>query len=425
MIWLYNIVLVLLAPIWAPWMWLRSKQRKEQPNWKERGGTYDLQPHPEGKRVWIHAVSVGEVVASLPILRELRNELPGWEILLSVTTSSGHQTAREQAEGLYDHLVYFPIDIPRFMMAAMLRVKPAAVAIMETELWMNFIYWGETIGAATMLINGRISDRSYQRSMKVRPFYAALLKHLDVALMQSELDEERIKALGQAETEVLGSSKMDQAAEGLDANVARWRSDLGVKEDDFVVVIGSTRGEKDEGIVLDWLKRSGVDAKVIHAPRHLERAPELAKRAGEKFGDVGLRSKGDKSRFLVLDTYGELSEVYSVADVVIIGGGFDDMGGQNLIQPLAHGKPVIHGPHMQNFRQAVEMSQAAGASVEVSTAEEFAEALISLKSDSAKRQKMGAAGAALVQAQLGASKRYAKAIASAAQKALSARQSRV
>jgi 3-deoxy-D-manno-octulosonic-acid transferase len=313
--------------------------------------------------------------------------------------------------------VYFPIDIPRFMMAAMLRVQPSCVAIMETELWMNFLDWSKTVGAHTMIINGRVSDRSFHRSMKVRAFYADLLKRVDQCLMQSEADAERIEALGASKTEVFGSSKMDQAADGLDADPAHWRNELGLSENDFVVVVGSTRGETDEGIVLDWLHQSGVDAKIIHAPRHIERAEALAARAKEKFGESGRRSLGEKSSYTVLDTYGELGSVYCVADVVVIGGGFDNQGGQNLIQPLAHGKPVIHGPYMQNFRQAVDMAHDVEAAIKTSTAEEFKTALTDLRSDAEMRKQMGERGAAMVQAQLGASRRYAEAIAQAAQAA--------
>src|SRR5690242_19561687 len=137
MFFFYNVLITLLAPIWAPWMWLRTRGRKEPPNWNERFGNYLLTPRKDRKRKWVHAVSVGEVVACMPILKELRADLPDHEIVLSVTTSSGHQTAREKASELYDHLVYFPIDIARFQLAAMQHVQPSVVAIMETELWMN------------------------------------------------------------------------------------------------------------------------------------------------------------------------------------------------------------------------------------------------------------------------------------------------
>ena len=193
---LYNILLTLFSPVWVIWMWLRTRARKEQPNWAERTGNYDLKPDKSKARAWIHAVSVGEVIAVMPILAELRAKAPDCEIVLSVTTSSGHQTAREKAQGLYDLLVYFPIDVARFQLAAMQRVQPRVVAIMETELWFNFLWAAKVFDAATLLVNGRISDRSFRRSIRARFFYRALLSRMDRCLMQTQEDADRISALG-------------------------------------------------------------------------------------------------------------------------------------------------------------------------------------------------------------------------------------
>ena len=139
----------------------------------------------------------------------------------------------------------------------------------------------------------------------------------------------------------------------------------------------------------------------------METVEELANRAQSKLGTVARRSKGETGRYLILDTYGELSQVYSACDVAVIGGGFEKLGGQNLIQPLAHGKPVIHGPHMMNFRDAADMASRAGASIIAGTASELAEALVTLRDDEVKRRTMGANAAAMIQSNLGASKRYA------------------
>jgi 3-deoxy-D-manno-octulosonic-acid transferase len=409
---LYNILISILAPFWAPWVWYRAKARKQQPIWPERFGNYDLTPRKDHKRVWIHAVSVGEVVACMPILEELRRELPDYEIVLSVTTSSGHQTAVEKAANLYDRLLYFPIDVARFQLAAMQHVQPSVVAIMETELWMNFLWAAKVFDARTLLINGRISDRSIRRSMRVRFFYKSLLANMDRCLMQSEKDAQRIRDLGAREVEVLGNCKFDQALSGLDADPAEWRQKLGLASDLPVLVIGSTRGEMEENFVLDALQQVGLDhLQVIHAPRHMERVPALAEKVKERFGAVALRSSGlAGGRYLLLDTYGELDMVYSVADVVIVGGGFDDLGGQNLVQPLAHGKPVLHGPHMQNFREVAAAAVTAGASLVCSTPSELASGLQELLSNPEKRANMGAAATDLVRTNAGASKRYAAAI---------------
>ncbi|MCG9894698.1 MAG: hypothetical protein MH204_04410, partial [Fimbriimonadaceae bacterium] len=271
---LYNVLLVVTAFFWLPWMLIRAGARKEKPNWAERAGDYRMPAGKNPKRIWIHAVSVGEVVASMPILKELRSLLPGWEIVLSVTTSSGHQTAREKAVGLFDHLVYFPLDLPRFTVRAMARVKPAAVAVMETELWYNFLWTARSFEARTLLVNGRISDRSFRRSRTFRFFFAALLGEMEQCLMQTEEDARRIQALGGRGVRVLGNCKFDQAVDGVAADGLVERAKWGAGPDDLVVVVGSTRGEEDEGLVLDGLQAafpSLEGVRIIHAPRHLER----------------------------------------------------------------------------------------------------------------------------------------------------------
>ncbi len=416
MYWVYNVLIVLSAPFWIIWMLLRVRRRKEQPNWAERQGNIEIPVRKDGKRIWFHAVSVGEVVASMPILRELRVHLPEYEIVLSVTTSSGHQTAREKAEGLFDHLIYMPIDIARFQLAAMQRVRPSVVVVMETELWFNFLWAAKVFDARTLLVNGRISDRAFPRSRKIAFFYRALLRHMDRCLMQTETDAERIRELGGQNVEVLGNSKFDQAVEGLDADPAQLREEFQLSPDKLTVVVGSTRDEAEERYVVDELRPLMDRIQVIHAPRHIERAEALAAYAGSALGSVGRRSKGEHSSFLILDTYGELAKVYAVADIAIIGGGFSNHGGQNLIQPLAHGIPVIHGPHMQNFRDASESAGRAGATIVCSQVGELTAAVTELLDHPAKRKSIGQAAQELIQKSLGASIRYAEAIAVEAEK---------
>ncbi len=393
--------------LWRAW------RRKEQPNWKERSGDLRSIPTKQDRpRLWVHAVSVGEVVAARPILREIRKLLPKHEIVLSVTTSSGHRTAREGEPGLFDHLVYFPIDVARFQLAAMQRVRPDAVLIMETELWMNFLWAAKVFEARTVLVNGRISDRAYPRNRKLAFFYRSLMRNLDRALMQTKVDAERIRSIGAGNVEVMGNCKFDQALESVDASPAEWRKKLGIPDSDKVLVVGSTRGEFEEEFVIRALARVGLDGlSVVHAPRHLESAPGLIEKVRERFEEVAVRSKGQHGKYLVLDTYGELAQVYSVADLVVIGGGFADLGGQNIVQPLAMGKPVIHGPHMQNFREPARMADEVGAAKCVRIEEELAAAISDLLRDDAKRAQMGGAAKRLVASHAGASRRYAEAVA--------------
>lgn len=414
---IYNLLALLLSPIWLTWMLVRSRRRAEAPNWTERTGNYLHIKIPKGKpAIWIHAVSVGEVMAVLPVLRQVRALMPDHHLVLSVTTSSGHHTAREHAVDLYDDLVYFPIDLARFQLSAMTRIRPDVVVIMETELWYNFLWAAKAIGAQTLLINGRISDRSFRRSSRVAFFYRALLGHLDHTLMQTEEDARRISALGAKAPEVFGNCKFDQAVDGLDADPAEWRADLGLPEGVPVVVVGSTRGEDEEKFVLDALEPMRDDVVIVWAPRHLERADAVAVGMNARLGPTARRSKREKGTRLVLDTYGELAKVYSVADVVIIGGGFGDHGGQNLLQALAHGKPVVHGPHMQNFRDVADAAGRQGATVVAVTPSELRAALQDILADPAKAQTTGEAGRKFVEDNAGASRRYALAIQAAAAK---------
>jgi 3-deoxy-D-manno-octulosonic-acid transferase len=401
----YNLLLTLAAPIWVPWMLVRSWRRQEKPNWKERTGTYEFK-RPEGRVAWIHAVSVGEVIAAKPIIGQLREKDPTLHIVLSVTTSSGHQTAREA--GIADSLFYFPIDVARFQLSAMQKVRPNVVAIMETELWMNFLWAAKVFRARTLLINGRISDRSFPKSKRVSFFYGALLSNLDLALMQTATDEERIRTLGAPNADTLGNSKFDQGV--LDEMPDRkvWRDELGLSDKDFVIVVGSTRGEMEGPFVLEALH--DLPIKIVHAPRHLEGVPDLV-HAAEKLGyTVALRSRQEAGAYLILDTYGELANAYAAADLAIVGGGFDNLGGQNLIQPLALGIPVVHGPHMQNFKAVAEAADSARATVTVKTSAELREVVQMLIDRPDLREAMGTAGRELVRAGQGASLRYAEAI---------------
>lgn len=434
MFWIYNIFLTLAALIWVPWMIIRARKRAEGVNWRQRMGDYSEVKIPkEQPAVWIHAVSVGEVMAVLPILRHLRTLIPEHHIVLSVTTSSGHRTARENAADAYDSLVYFPIDILKYQMGAIMRVRPGVVAVMETELWFNFFWAARQMDVPTMLINGRISDRSFPRSKKIRFFYKSLFAYVDQCLMQTEIDRERILALGARSAEVYGNCKFDQAVEGLDADPVWWRQSLGVDEHTLVVdgttpaedpvsvvvagrrpviVVGSTRGEQEERIVAEALE--GLDVAIVWAPRHLERADNVATQMIDAFGACARRSRNEAGRYLLLDTYGELSKAYAAADIVIIGGGFENLGGQNLLQPLAHGKPVLHGPFMQNFKDVTQSSLRIGASRECADSRELRAAVVELMASPETRMKMGEAGREFVRSNQGASLRYAKAIAKAA-----------
>lgn len=411
MIVLYNILLVLLSPLWVPWMYLRSKRRSDPVDWGQRAGSYSVEPPGDKCRIWVHAVSVGECIAAEPVLKEIREQAPEIEIVLSVTTSSGHTTASTRLEGLYDHLIYFPIDVPRFVMAALIRIQPRVIAIMETEIWPNFLWMAKSLEFTTAIINGRISDRSYARIKWIKPMYRGALKSLDYAMMQSETDAERITDLGASNVSSLGNTKFDQVGNPSEQGGIEARAEFGIVPDAFCIVVGSTRGETEEQFVLGALSELDMTGvQIAIAPRHLERADSLEASIKEKLGSCARRSRGESGQFLLLDTYGELDRLYGCADIAVVGGGFDRLGGQNLIQPLAWGKPVLHGPHMHNFRDAAEMANRAGATRICETPQELATAIKDLSAAPQTLASMGEAAQALVASQRGASKRYAEKI---------------
>ncbi len=415
---LYNLLLTLTAPLWVPWMLWRAHKRGEKPNWRERQGDYreSIPKKGERPRLWMHTVSVGEFVAAQPLLRELRKELPSHEIVLSVTTSSGHQTAREAAEKLYDHLVYLPIDVARFTLSAMQRVRPDALIVLETELWMNLFWAAKTFDVKTFVVNARLSDRSFPRARKFGFFYRPLLAMVDLVLAQSETDVARFRELGAENVESAGNLKFDQALEGLD-DATDWRKELGL-DDGPVVVVGSLRAEEFEEVA-DVIVNNGHPQWVV-APRHLERVAEFEsalRSADLGFASgpykIGRRSTREAGNVTILDTYGELAKVYRVADVAVIGGSFKKLGGQNIIQPLAQGKPVLHGPYMANFRDVAALADRAGASVVCKDGGELGRLVNDLLEDPARRAQMGEAARRLVASNRGAAKRVAARIAEA------------
>jgi 3-deoxy-D-manno-octulosonic-acid transferase len=270
----------------------------------------------------------------------------------------------------------------------------------------------KNFGATTLLVNGRISDRSFRRSKWIRWLMKGITRYLDRALMQTPEDASRIEVYGAKDVEVLGNSKFDQAAESNSKSAADWRKELGIGADEFVLIVGSTRSEVEEEVVFSALRTVKTrDLRIIYAPRHLERAEFVAARAKAEGFDLGLRSKGETSKFLLLDTYGELSSLYAIADLAIIGGGFDALGGQNLLQPLAHGVPVLHGPHMDNFREVTKLANERGAALSLSDASAMGETIQRLMDNPEERRRMGEAARILVQEHVGASERYASAIA--------------
>lgn len=390
-IFFYNLLLVILFPVVVLAYGYRMLRGKESPrHFPERCGRYDeaLRVDPRRPRFWVHAVSVGEVMAAGPVLKELRSRHPDALIVLSVTTTGGREVAQSKMPPA-DHVVYFPLDFPFAVQNAVRTIRPDVLILVEWEIWPNLIAAVKRYGATVAVVNGRISDKGLKRGSGVKWFLASALRNVDVLAMQSAEDARRAVLVGAnpGATHAVGNTKFDETSTMLSsAERADLRREFGIPEGVPIWICGSTRNapdgsDLDEEVYLAeafaLLRKRLPDLYLILAPRHLERADKAVK----PFLDGGFvarrRSEGAGRRaaedILLLDTFGELGRAYAVADVAFIGGSLVKQGGQSVFQPLAQGVPAVFGPYMNNQRDIAALAQAEGAGFLVKDATELAE----------------------------------------------------
>jgi 3-deoxy-D-manno-octulosonic-acid transferase len=419
------------SPFIAAYLAQRYVSGKSRPGWRERWGHLPAEFHSRSdsrRRLWVHAVSAGEVVAAVPILRELRRRLPHDEILLSTITPAGHEMAEQQALPYVDGLFYFPFDLPWVARRVVGLIRPTVFVSLESEMWPNLLHELKRQGATTVLVNGRISEKNFQRVQKrvrgrlSRWLYRWMLSNMDRLLMQSENDAERIGTLGAGpNVVVLGNSKFDQEIARLnEAQVQALRQELKLPDEAPVFVAGSTRSPEEEAQVLSAYKtmqQQVPDLCLLIAPRQIERAGELAdamRAAGlQPVRRTQLAASQTPVTHLILDTIGELARVYAVATVAFVGNSFSPVnkgGGQNLLQPLAHGKPVLFGPLTATIRSEVALATEAGVGFEVADSAALAQQGLRLLSDAGLRREIETKAIALIYANQGVSARYAEAV---------------
>ncbi len=369
--------------------------------------------------VWVHAVSVGEVAAAQPIVRALHELSPEANVVLSVTTPTGRAEAERRLPECHA-LFYLPLDLPSCVRRTIAAVQPDVLAILETELWPNLTAEVRRFGAPVILVNGRISDHAFSRARHFRSLYEWVFSNFREVGVQTELDAQRVQALG-ADPErvrILGNSKFDEPMPQVTAEEAlHIRRELGFAPEDELIICGST-GPGEEEILLEAfgiVRRERPRAQLLIAPRQIERGEEIAQLARARGYTAALRSQGavppaDGPRVFVLNTMGELPRVYSIASVAFVGRSLVPLGGGNILQPLAFGKPVLFGPHMENFRDYARLALDAGVGFQVSRAEELAQTVSRLLSAPDERQAIAQRAARLLEANRGASRAYAQMI---------------
>ena len=450
MYFLYNFLLITIliatSPFWVYKVFTKEKHRK---GFIEKTGIlpqHIKQAPSSGKRIHIHAVSVGEVNAVTPFIKELKKRHPDIRLILSTVTPTGYDVAHKRLPEV-DHIIYFPFDLPWIVKRVINTIRPHIFILVETELWPNFLRQIRRAGAVSIIINGRISPHTLRGYTFIRPFMKRVLKNVDLFCMQSDEDARRIKSIGAPDNaiKITGNMKYDQKFIDVSGkDLMEKKGVFGIDKDDLVIIAGSTHKGEEEMILESYKKChtppplnplpqgeerlegipsippplmgggegegeqkvfSSEKIRLIIAPRHIERAGEIERLVKMQGLEVVRRTELNSSKMntipyntvMIVDTIGELATLYSMADVVIIGGSFIPHGGQNPLEAIYYKRPVIFGQHMFNFQEITEEILVNGAGVSVDNREDLARVLIELLNDPDMRKKMGEKGYQIIQ----------------------------
>jgi 3-deoxy-D-manno-octulosonic-acid transferase len=402
----------------SPWYLIRS--RRYFATLKSRFGYLNI---PDLKRsIWVHAVSVGEVRAVGKLLESLRRQYPGQPLVLSTITPTGQQLARETA-GLADHVFYFPFDFPGSIRRTLAKIDPTLVIIAETEIWPNFLRKCRNRKIKVMMVNGRISDRSFPRYRWIRRWLKTVLNYYSVLGMQSEVDRERIESLGASreKVRVFGNLKYDvlsglQPLESNLTHVLRASQPLWVAASTTATGTANPANEEEQVLAaFSILRQSHPELKLLIAPRHPERfvaVEQLVLARGfqcvRRTASNGSHSGTTAPSFtdvLLLDTIGELASIFSFASVVFMGGTLVPRGGHNILEPAAASRAIVFGPYMENFREIASLFLDADAAIQVRDADELASVVSRLLTDAAATATLGENARRIVERNTGATER--------------------
>lgn len=422
MLFIYNILLWVAAVVLIPWYGVKMMRTgKYRRGFAQRLGYLPpaaIAGLTGSPRLWFHAVSVGEVTVAAPIIAELRKRLPTAAIVLSTTTETGREMARRIVPGA-DTLIYYPLDISGAVRRAVSAVRPDVFVLTETELWPNFIRYCRRRRVAVVMVNGRLSPRSFGRYRLTRFFWQPLLDDFAAVGVISGLDGERFRKIGAPPDRltICGNAKYDSlAAKTSPALLAETQARLHLDGDDPVLVAGSTH-EGEEMLMIGVYQKllsTYPTCKLIIVPRHVERAASvvaLIRAAGLEdiitLAEINGGRKRGNERVVVVDVIGELFKIYSLATVVYCGGSLVPKGGQNIMEPAAWGKVVFYGPHMDDFREERALLEEAGAGITVHDGEELLAGILNQMADREAMARRGEAGRRVVVANSGAAERYA------------------
>ena len=405
---LYTLAWRIAAPLAPLKLWWRGRR---EPGYRlhvgERYGRYDA-PAPAGELVWIHAVSVGETRAAAPLVERILRERPAATVLLTSMTATGRETGR----AIFGERVvqaWLPYDLPGAMRRFLAHFRPAFGLLMETELWPNLAAEAAVARVPLFLVNGRLSERSARGYERVGSLVRPLLHSLAGVAAQTQADAARLEALGARDVAVTGNLKFDLGVpEGGRGLASLMRATFGAGRP---VVLGAAARDGEEAAILDALARSPLAGStlLVIVPRHPQRFDEVAAMLAARSIAHARRSQDRPVpadvRVLLGDSMGEMAGYYGAADVAFVGGSLVPLGGQNLIEAITMGVPVLVGPHTFNFADAADGAVAAGAALRVADADAMLAAAAALLGDASRREAMRSCAEGFLAAHRGAADR--------------------
>ena len=421
MYWLYNVLLLVYWATLIPMLIYRLiREEGFYQRIKQSIGFLpdDLKEKISNRHaIWVHAASVGEIVAASPIVREMRKTHPNEVIIVSVVTATGFRMAHQIIKGA-DGILYFPLDLPYLTDRILTIVKPRAIVLVETEIWPNFLRIAARKNIPVMMMNGRISRRSSSRYRMITFFTRRVLSTIYVFCMQSRIDAQYIIDIGADPNKVIvtGNTKYDQTY-GIvtDEEKKRYLKELGFDENAYPIMIaGSTHKGENVSVYKAFcnIRNHFPGAKLIIAPRYIHQA-DLIYDEGVKHG-VTMVKRSDMVAGkqiagpydgVLLDTIGELGRVYSLGDLIFVGGSLAHIGGHNILEPAAHGKPIVVGPNMFNFVEIFDLLSSRGACVMVRNEEEFIDTCLDILIHPEKAEEMKRHCLEIVEENQGATKK--------------------
>jgi 3-deoxy-D-manno-octulosonic-acid transferase len=416
---LYDVLLAISGLFLIPYFYWRGfRKGRGRKGIRERFGFYPAAQLAKirGRRtIWIHAVSVGETRAAIPLVRALRQEYPDACLLVTTVTETGQEVARKIKEA--DLCLYFPFDLSWVVRRALNYLKPAAILIVETEIWPNLVCLASNAGIPLLLVNGRLSDRSFPRYKAAKFFIQGILKKFSAFCMQTGLDGQRVQRIGapREKVTVTGNLKFDsKIVEFSQEEIEQIRKELKVPVRTPVLVAGSTHEGEEEDLVRTYIRllKDWPDLIFILVPRHPGRCGSVGEMIASHGVAYTLRTEiGSRKmllsggEILLVDTMGEMLQVYALADIVFVGGSLVPIGGHNILEGSMIKKPVVFGPFMNNFKEISKLLQVAEGGICIQDKEDLFHCLDKLLREQELRQTMGKNGFHLLEKNKGATEK--------------------